>query len=125
MAESDNPFERYDLDPMQGPKAITERLRELAEAAPDEETRKQVRAAWEALTMHPQDRLRAALQAHPDSHGLASAPPPPPAITRPDQHAIELTDLVLRPSLVATLGLEARALAPLPDVPPEDDPMLR
>ena len=122
---ADNPFERWDLDPMQGPEAITERLRELAEDAPDDETRATIRAAWEALTMHPRDRLRAALEAHPDSHGAAGAPPPPPPAPRRADPALELSDLVLRPSLVRALGLEREARAPIPDVAPADDPWLR
>ena len=47
-----NPYERYDIDPLGGPAAITERMRELAEDATDEAERKAIRAAWEELTLH-------------------------------------------------------------------------
>lgn len=123
MADGDepNPFEAWDLDPLAGPGAITERMRERMAHAPDEETRRAIRAAWEELTMHPARRLRAALGAHPDSHGLAGAPPPAPPRFRPPALTLELTDLALRPSVLDALG-EARAAAP--DVPAADDPIL-
>ena len=117
-----NPFERYDIDPMKGAAAITERMRELAEAAPDEPTRKAIRAAWEELTMHPARRLRAALGAHPDSHGAAGAPPPPPPVPRPPSLELSLSDLALRPSVVDTIGGDVGEA--LPDVPVERDPLL-
>ncbi|MCB9592140.1 MAG: hypothetical protein H6719_05355 [Sandaracinaceae bacterium] len=118
-----NPFERWGLDPMQGPTAITERMRDLAADAPDEATRKAIRAAWEELTMHPARRFRAAAGAHPDSHHVASAPPAPPPRPRPAKVELELADLLMRPSIVAALGLEDVAASPLPEVPIADDPI--
>lgn len=75
-----NPFERFDLDPEEGPLGITEQLRERAEAASTDEEREALRATWEQLTRHPRERVRLALLAHPESRaplpprGLAPAP---------------------------------------------------
>lgn len=121
MGDGDNPFERYGIDPEKGPAEITERLRELAEDAPDEDTRRTIRAAWEELTMHPARRFRAAATAHPDSHGLAGAPPAPPPRISPSQPELNLADLSLRPSVVAALGDDGEEL---PDIALEDDPIL-
>ncbi|HEY8430628.1 MAG TPA: hypothetical protein VIL20_19750, partial [Sandaracinaceae bacterium] len=112
--DDDNPFERWDIDPLGGPAAITERMRELAEDAPDERTRKAIRAAWEELTLHPARRLRAAFRAHPDGHGPCGAPPPAPARAPAAPPALALTDLALRPSVLDALGGGEPAL---PDVP--------
>lgn len=117
----DNPFERFGIDPTQGPAAITERMRELAAEAPDDETRRAIRAAWEELTMHPARRFRAAVRAHPDSHAGADAAPPPPPRARPARLELSLADLALRPSVVEAVGLEAVAEAPLPDIAPDSD----
>ncbi|MCA9604645.1 MAG: hypothetical protein KC619_03560 [Myxococcales bacterium] len=122
-APEDNPFERWGLDPMHGPTAITERMRELAADAPDEATRKVIRAAWEELTLHPARRFRAAAGAHPDSHHVAGTPPPPPLRVRAAPFDPELADLLMRPSILAALGLEEVAASPLPDVAPADDPI--
>lgn len=118
-----NPFERWGLDPTQGPAAITERLRELAADAPDEATRKAIRAAWEELTLHPARRFRAAASAHPDSHHAAGAPPPPPPRPFAEPFEPELADLLMRPSLLAALGLDEIAASPLPHLAPADDPI--
>jgi hypothetical protein len=117
-----NPYERFDIDPIEGPGAITERMRELAEDAPDEATRKAVRAAWEELTLHPARRLRAAFGAHPDSHGAAGAPPPAPPKAAPPALELELADLALRPSVVDALGADPSDA--LPDLPLDRDPIL-
>ncbi len=111
----ENPFERWGIDPEQGPAAITERMRELIEDATDEATQKAIRAAWEALTLHPARRLTAALGAHPDSHGVLGAAPPRPPRRAPSQVSLELRDLLARPSALAALGLEREAEAPLPE----------
>jgi len=117
----DNPFERWGIDPTQGPAAITERMRELAAEATDEATRRAIRAAWEELTMHPARRFRAAVHAHPDSHAGADVPPPPPPRARPERLELTLADLALRPSVVEAVGLESTADAPLPDIAPDSD----
>jgi len=123
-----NPFERFDLDPREGPRAITERLRELAEEAPEAE-RAEIRAAWEELTLHPLRRLRAAVGApprHPDAPrtgpehaplamGRKALPPAP----------LTLGDLAPRPAVAGALLRLAREepskKAPLAL---EDDPVL-
>lgn len=119
---SQNPFERFDIDPALGPLAITERLRELAEEARPEE-RAAIRAAWEELTLHPLRRLRAALWARPESRPPLGAPPPPPS-SAPDAGALELADLAARPSVARALGAAPPA-APAPEPPLDDDPILR
>lgn len=70
-----NPFERFDLDPEEGPLGITEQLRERAETAKTDDEREALRAAWEQLTRHPRERVRLALLAHPESR-----PPLPPRV---------------------------------------------
>lgn len=119
--EGENPYERWDIDPLGGPAAITERMRELAEDAPDEASRKAIRAAWEELTLHPARRLRAALTAHPDTHGHAGAPPAPPRVASTPIESLTLSDLALRPSVLAALGGDEPALL---DLPLERDPVL-
>lgn len=121
---SRNPFERWGIDPQKGPAAITERMRELIEEAPDEETRRAIRAAWEELTVHPARRFRAALGAHPDSHGLLGATPPRPLRRRPKKPELGPAELLLRPSLLDALDLEAEAHAALPEPPLDADPGL-
>lgn len=100
----DNPFERYDLDPREGIRAITRRLKELAEVAENAAERERLREAWEELTLHPARRLRAALFAHPETRAALGAPPSLPR-RRKTTPSIELhlRDVVARPSLAATL----------------------
>ncbi len=105
---SDNPFERYDLDPREGIVAITQRLKELAEDAKDAAERDRIRAAWEELTLHPARRLRAALDAHPETRQPLGQPPPLPRI-RITPTELELRDLAARPSAVAALAYALHA----------------
>ena len=123
MPDDENVFERWGIDPTQGPAAITERMRELAADAPDEEARKAIRAAWEELTLHPARRFRAAVGAHPDSHRVTGPPPPPPARARAEAFEPELADLAMRPSILEALDLREVAEAPLPDIAPAEDPI--
>ncbi|MGE0789612.1 MAG: hypothetical protein AB7S26_28325 [Sandaracinaceae bacterium] len=120
-----NPFERWDIDPSRGPSAITERMRELIEDAPDEETRRAIRAAWEELTMHPQRRYAAALGAHPDSHHLSELRAPPPIAPLARELDVDAVDLSDRASLLDRFDLRDAAHAELPDADPADDPFLR
>ncbi|MCA9536170.1 MAG: hypothetical protein KC593_20935 [Myxococcales bacterium] len=132
---STNPFERFDLDPEEGPLGITERLRELAEDATSDEERDAVRAAWEQLTRHPRERVRLALSAHPESRpplpsqqpvshqtagGAGPAAPLPDAADFLDPPSVE--DALL--ALLRAAGEEPpsidRALAP----PLDRDPVL-
>ena len=122
--DDENAFERYDIDPMQGPVAITERMRTLAEEATTEREQRAIRAAWEELTRHPARRFEAAVGAHPDSHRAAGAPPPPPPVARSPLLDPQVYDLTLRPSVLEALGLEEEAAASIPDPPLEDDPVL-
>lgn len=101
---SQNAFERYNLDPLEGPGGITERLRELAEDA-DEDERAALREAWETLTLHPLGRLRAALAAHPESRAPIGARP-----RRAGAAASAAGPPKPRPSVAAALGETASPL---------------
>ncbi len=123
---NDNPFERYGLDPREGVIAITQRLKELAEDAKTDAERDEIRAAWEELTLHPARRLRAALNAHPETRAPLGSPPALPR-TRDLPTELSLRDLAARPSALAALptslaGPAVRASSPLDvDAPPLDD----
>ena len=129
MAE-DNPFERYDLDPSEGIVAITHKLKELAQDAKDDAERERIRAAWEELTLHPARRLRAALNAHPETRAPLGSPPPLPRL-RISPTELELRDLAARPSALAALPPsiatpEVRSASAFEvDAPPlDDDPLV-
>jgi hypothetical protein len=124
----DNPFERFDIDPLEGLAAITERLRELVEDA-DEDEREGLRAEWDRLTLHPRTRLEAALDAFPETRvPLASRPtrspdaqPQPPGAAA--SIVLTLKDLVLLPSVAAALMFEDDiALDALPPI--DRDPLI-
>ena len=102
----ENPFERFGLDPREGIASITARLRELAEDATNEE-RREIRAVWEELTLHPAGRLRAAVTAHPETRPRLGSPPPPLATST--ARPLTLRDLTLRPSVAAALGAQPDA----------------
>ena len=133
----DNPFERYGLDPRDGVVAITQRLKELAEDAKTDAERNEIRAAWEELTLHPARRLRAALNAHPETRAPLGSAPALPRV-RVSTTELELRDLAARPSALAALptslvGPELRGTRPDGgathpmdvDAPPlEDDPQI-
>lgn len=124
---ADNPFERYGLDPRDGIVVITQRLKELAEDATDPAEREQIRAAWEELTLHPARRLRAALEAHPETRAPLGSPPPLPRMGANAQQgtALELRDLAARPSAVSALPPSVTSVAPEAAAPPlDDDPLL-
>jgi hypothetical protein len=123
---ADNPFERYGLDPRDGIVAITQRLKELAEDTTDPAERERIRAAWEELTLHPARRLRAALEAHPETRAPLGSPPQLPRLRADAQHVteLELRDLAARPSAVAALPGSVTAAVPEAPAPPlEDDPL--
>jgi hypothetical protein len=98
----ENAFERYDLDPREGIVAITQRLKELAEDAKDDAERDRIRAAWDELTLHPARRLRAALDAHPETRAPLGSPPPLPRV-RVTPTELDLGDVAARPSALAAL----------------------
>ena len=117
-----NPFEKWDLDPFEGPEGITEKLRELVEDA-DAATTDELRADWEALTLHPRRRVELALQAHPETRPALGRKPRPASKRRP-QVELELVDLVALPTVASALG-EPIDLHRLPDHSLEDDPIFR
>jgi hypothetical protein len=127
---SRNPFERFGIDPKEGPRAITERLRELAEDAGEEE-RAAIRAAWEELTLHPLRRLRAALGAHPLHPDLSRTSPDYAPLRKRKavtEQPLTLTDLAPRPSVAHPLRAffsttDQRVHRSTPQ-PLDDDPVL-
>ncbi len=99
-----NPFERYDIDPMQGPAAITARLRELTEDASEAE-REVLRAVWEELTLHPRRRLQAALDTFPETRApRVSAERASTLPTSIAQAPIRLSDLAVIPRVAEALS---------------------
>jgi hypothetical protein len=124
-SDSENPFERYDLDPREGIVAITQRLKELAEDAKDDDERNRIRAAWEELTLHPARRLRAALDAHPETRAPLGGAPPLPRL-RITTTELALRDLAARPSALAALpahlAVRERDADELAAPPLDDDP---
>lgn len=121
MRHDDNPYERWDIDPAGGPAAITERMRELIEEATDDAQKAEIRAAWEELTLHPARRFRAALGAHPDHRAGIGRRPMPPRPSIPPSPELTLSDVALRPSILAALGARAPEL---PEPPLGNDPVL-
>ena len=109
--KSANPFEELDVDPRQGTRAITERLRELVEDAKDDADRARLRAVWEELTMHPGRRVRLALLAHPESRAPLGVPPPRGSLAAEAPPPPTLADLAMRPSIAEALASRADARA--------------
>ncbi len=101
-----NPFERFEIDPRSGPAQITARFRELMEDARTEEAKAVLREAWEELTLHPRDRLRAALCTFPETReeiplGVDSELPKAVPLALSD---LDLTDLLAPPTVLSALG---------------------
>lgn len=118
-----NPFERFEIDPRSGPAQITARFRELMEDARTEEAKAVLREAWEELTLHPRDRLRAALCTFPEAReqiplGVDSEPPKAVPLAF---HDLDLTDLLAPPTVLSALGPVA---APAEVETLMDDPVL-
>ena len=107
---SENPFERFDLDPLEGPLGITEQLRERAESAATDEDREAVRAVWEQLTRHPRERVRLALLAHPESRAPLPQPSPAKAASPPETAPAEFPRAV---DFFEPLSVESALLAAL------------
>lgn len=108
-----NLFERFDIDPRQGPRAITEKLRELAEDTEDEAEKSELRATWEELTVHPARRLRAAFGAHPESRPPIGVPPTTAGKgAGPVDPDLTLSELAVRPSVARALGGGAAVIGP-------------
>lgn len=102
MRDDENPFDRYEIDPRASPEAITERFRELVADAPERE-RDALRAAWDALTMHPESRVRAAFFAHPETRPPLGAPPKRKRVVPPAEVSPSLLGLLVLPELSALL----------------------
>ena len=117
----ENPYDRWGLDPTAGPEELTAQLRQLAESARDEATRRAVRDAWEQLTRHPRQRLAAAARAHPSERSTSEPSPSPPARVTALERPFAPIDFALPPRLTGTDDGEAD---PFIDLPPADDPHL-
>lgn len=113
--EVDSPFDRYDIAPDAGPQAITERFRELVADAPEEE-RDALRAAWDRLTLHPEERVRAVFLAHPETRPPLGDPPrrrrSAAGVGAAEEPGASWLGLLVLPSLTALLPGEPRAAAP-------------
>lgn len=120
-----NPFDRYDIDPSSPPSAITERFRELVADA-DESERDALRAAWDALTLHPESRVRAAFFSHPETREPLGAPPRRKRPQHEEPPRLTLAGLLVLPSLVALLpAVPTSASASVPHFPIDlSDPAL-
>jgi len=134
-----NPFDRHDIDPLSTADEITERFRELIEDA-KEADRQGLRAAWEALTLHPRSRVGLALSTFVDSEPETLELPPPPAASptssqlRPEPYPgcsiTELTEsqkALLVPIADVLASLQRRELCqrePVGHVPLASDPLL-
>jgi hypothetical protein len=98
-----NPFDRFELPPTGDVAELTDALRERAESAEPAE-RAEIRAAWEALTLHPVRRLELALTAVPETRPPLGRPPPrPPIPSASDDARLTLADLVDAGTVCATL----------------------
>jgi len=93
-----NPFDRYDIDPSSPPAVITERFRELVADA-DEAEREALRAAWDALTLHPEDRVRAAFFSHPETRPPLGAAPRRRRAAPEEAPRLSLSGLLVLPGL--------------------------
>lgn len=100
----ESPFDRWGIDPLGGPAAITERLRELAEDATSDAERAEIRAAWEQLTLHPLRRFEAALDAFPETRPPLGGPPQALARHEPSARALDLDDVLTMPRVEDALG---------------------
>lgn len=110
---SSNPFERYGIDPASTPEAITERFRELVGDASEAE-REALRAAWDALTLNPEERVRAAFFAHPESRPALGAPPPRKRTPFAAPEPVVLARLLVLPPLSELVSEGGRAPVELP-----------
>lgn len=102
VTDAENPFDRYDLDPSSPPQAITERFRELVLDA-NEAERDVLRAAWDALTLHPEGRVRAAFFVHPETRPPLGEPPRRRRGRPSEEPHVTLAGLLVLPELVALL----------------------
>jgi hypothetical protein len=134
-----NPFAALGLHPRLTPAELTELLRDLAEEA-DPDQRRRLQEHWRALTLHPEDRLRAAFFAHPhprrDLHPLTDPADPAALLRRYRLPAQTLTNdpltappdaatLTLLPALTTTPQRRPQAPPDWPELAPDNDPLLK
>lgn len=120
-----NPFEALGLDPLATIGEITERVRELSEDA-DEPRRKELRALWESLTLHPRTRIAAAVATFvPDAPPPAAFPPPPRKAPPDAEPRSSLIDKLPLAGLVPALTSGSSAAPPLAPLSIHDDPILQ
>lgn len=110
---SSNPFERYGIDPASSPEAITERFRELVGDAAEAE-REALRAAWDALTLNPEERVRAAFFADPETRPELGSPPPRKRTPFAGPEPMALARLLVLPSVSELVSEGGRAPVELP-----------
>lgn len=124
MGDDENPFDRYEIDPRASPEVITERFRELVADAPEHE-RDALRAAWDALTMHPESRVRAAFFAHPETRPPLGSPPKRKRPAPAPEVEPSLFGLLVLPELCALLPPPSRAPGSAEAELVSSDPVLR
>ncbi|MBL9108275.1 MAG: hypothetical protein JNM74_03345 [Myxococcales bacterium] len=110
---SANPFERYGIDPASTPEVITERFRELVADASEAE-REALRSAWDALTRNPEERVRAAFFAHPETRPALGSPPPRKRTPFAAPEPMSLARLLVFPSASELVSEGGRAPVELP-----------
>lgn len=120
-----NPFEALGIDPLATIGEITERVRDLSEDA-DEERRKELRALWESLTLHPRTRIAAAVTTFvPETPAPPGHPPPvtkPPPDAEPEPSLLDKLPLA---GLVPALTSGPVRHRPSPSLSVLDDPLLQ
>lgn len=120
-----NPFEALGVDPLATIAQITERVRELSEDA-DEPRKKELRALWEALTLHPRSRIAAAITTFvPETPTPEAFPPPATRLPAEAEPSPSLLDTLPLAGVVPALS--SAALRPLPSstVPILEDPLVQ
>ncbi len=113
-----NPFEVLRLDPSATEEEIVRQAGRLRQRATDETARNAIRHAVQALTAHPEDRLRLALWTHPAPRhhwpaleGLVAAFQRPPIA---DADPCPTLDVEEFRDLLKSLSAEELELPPLP-----------
>lgn len=113
-----NPFDEFDISPGASLEEITAAFRERAEDASEEEKRR-LRAAWEALTLHPRGRLVSALLTFPERATLTRRPTVPGIRAGAPSEVMTPPPLPI-PSLAHLVPRPARGPSSIPR--PLDDP---
>lgn len=101
-----NPYDRFDLDPKDDVRTLTEKLRERMENARDPVLAAELRETWDLLTKRKGTRLELALLAAPETREWSPAQRAITARKRRSPKAeagVTLMSLVPLPSLAAML----------------------